>query len=167
MRSFELYGTVDGCFCCLDSINYLTKTSDVKRCFSLVYNYLIPDGVFVFDINTPYRFEKIYGNNDYILENNGSLCAWQNEYNEKTKLCQFYLSIFTENEDGTYTRNDEVQRERCYSRRQIENALKSCGFEIIGVYGDLNHTPASDKDEKWYFTVRCIKDESSPNFKAE
>lgn len=166
MTEFELYGTVDACVCSLDSINYLTKISDVKKCFSMVYNYLIPDGVFVFDINTPHRFKNVYGNNDYILEQEGALCAWQNEYNEKSKLCHFYLSVFTENEDGSYTRSDEIQRERCYSRRQIESALIDTGFEILGVYGDLSHTPATDTDEKWYFTVRCKKDENSPNFKA-
>ena len=164
MREFELYGTVDACVCSLDSINYLTKISDVKKCLSTVYNYLIPDGVFVFDINTPHRFKNIYGNNDYILEQDGALCAWQNEYNEKNGICHFYLSVFSENEDGTYTRQDEVQREKCYTRRQIEKALSDTGFEIIGVYGDLNHTPATENDEKWYFTVRCKKDENSPNY---
>ena len=166
MTDFELYGTVDACVCSLDSINYLTKISDVKKCFSLVYNYLVPDGIFVFDINTPHRFKNVYGNNAYILEEKGSLCAWQNEYSEKNKLCRFYLSIFTENEDGTYERNDEVQTEKCYTRRQIENALIDTGFEILGVYGDFNHTPAKDGNEKWYFTVRCKKDENSPNFKV-
>lgn len=166
MREFELYGTVDACVCSLDSINYLTKISDVKKCFSLVYNYLIPEGVFVFDINTPHRFKNVYGNNDYVLENDGSLCAWQNEYNEKTGKCNFYLTVFTENNDGTYDRSDEVQTEKCYSRRQIEKALIDTGFEILGVYGDLNHTPATENDEKWYFTVRCKKDETSPNFYA-
>lgn len=165
MRDFELYGTVDGCFCCLDSINYLTKISDVKKCFSLVYNYLVPDGIFIFDINTPYRFEKVYGNNDFILENEDSLCAWQNEYSEKSKICKFYLSIFTENEDGTYTRQDEVQRERSYSKKSIERALLECGFEIISVYGDLNGKEACKNDEKWYYVVRCKKSEGSPNFK--
>lgn len=166
MTDFELYGTVDACVCCLDSINYLTKISDVKRCFSLVYNYLVPDGIFVFDVNTPHRFEKIYGNNDYILENDGAFCAWQNSYNEKSKLCRFLLSIFTENDDGTYTRNDELQTEKCYSRAQLEKALTDTGFEILGVYGDLNRTPAGDTDEKWYFTVRCKKNEGSPNYSA-
>ena len=165
MTGFELYGTVDACVCSLDSINYLTKLKDVKKCFSLVYNYLIPDGVFVFDINTPHRFKNIYGNNAYILEDDGSLCAWQNDYDEKSKLCHFYLSIFTENEDGSYERSDEAQVEKCYSRKQIEKTLIDTGFEILGVYGDLNHTAACESDEKWYFTVRCKKDENSPNFK--
>ena len=165
MKEFELYGTVDACVCCLDSINYLTKLADVKKCFSLVYNYLIPDGVFVFDINTPHRFKNVYGNNAYVLEDENSLCAWQNEYNEKSRLCRFYLSVFTRDKDGRYERNDEIQTEKCYSRKQIEKALIDTGFEILGVYGDLNHSPATDTDEKWYFTVRCKKDENSPNFK--
>jgi hypothetical protein len=164
MRDFELYGTVDACVCSLDSINYLTKISDVKKCFSLIYNYLIPDGVFVFDINTPHRFKNVYGNNDIILEQDGTLCAWQNEYDEKRKLCRFYLSIFTECEDGRYERSDEVQTEKCYTRKQIEKALTDTGFEILGVYGDLCHTPATENDEKWYFTVKCKKDENSPNY---
>ena len=157
MTEFELYGTVDACACTLDSLNYLTKISDVKRCFSLVHNYLIPEGVFVFDINTPYRFERIYGKNDYVLEDEHALLAWQNDYNEKTKICKFYLSIFEENRDGTYTRLDEVQKEKCYTRRQIEQALLECGFEIISVHGDLDGKKADDRDEKWYFTARCKK----------
>ncbi len=157
MTEFELYGTVDACVCTLDSINYLTKISDVKKCFSLVHNYLIPDGVFVFDINTPYRFKEVYGNNDFILENDGSLCAWQNEYNDKTKICKFYLSIFEEQVNGSYVRFDEIQKEKCYSKKQICNALLECGFEILTIYGDTNKKDSEDTDEKWYFVARCKK----------
>lgn len=157
MRGFELYGTVDATVCTLDSINYLTKLSDVEKCFRLVHNYLIPEGVFVFDINTPYRFKEIYGTNDYILENDITLLAWQNDYNEKTRLCRFYLSIFEENKDGTYDRYDEVQTEKCYSKRQIISLLKRCGFELISVYGSLDKSNAKDTDEKWYFVARCKK----------
>ncbi len=157
MTELELYGTVDACSCCLDSINYLTALSDVERCFSLVHNYLIPNGIFIFDVNSEYRFNKVYGNNDYILENDGALCAWHNEYNEKSKICKFYLSIFKEDENGLYERYDEVQKEKCYSLKQITNALKKTGFEILGAYGDLNKKEIEECDEKWYFVARCIK----------
>ena len=157
MKEFELYGTVDACVCTLDSINYLTKLDDVKRCFSLVHNYLIPEGVFIFDINTPYRFENVYGDNSYILENDFSLCAWQNEYNKKSKICKFYLSIFQESQDGKYERYDEIQREKCYSMKQIKKLLLDCGFEILNVYGNMDKKSATDTDEKWYFVARCKK----------
>ena len=157
MRDFELYGTVDACVCTLDSVNYLTKGEDVKKCFSLVHNYLIPEGVFVFDINTPYRFCEIYAKNDFILENDEALLAWQNSYNEKTGICKFYLSIFKECDDGRYERYDETQTEKCYSRRKIEALLRETGFELIAVYGDLDKKQAENTDEKWYFVARCKK----------
>jgi len=158
MTELELYGTVDACVCCLDSINYLTRLSDVQKCFSLVHNYLIPNGIFIFDINTKYRFENIYANNDFILENEGSLCAWHNEYNEKTKICKFYLSVFTPNENGLYERSDELQREKCYSLKQITSALQKCGFELLGTYGDINKGELTEKSEKCYIVARCIKE---------
>ena len=157
MQSFELYGTVDACICCLDSLNYLTNLCDLKKCFSLLHNYLIPDGVFVFDMNTPYRFKSVYAQNAYILESDGALCAWQNDFNSKSGICRFYLSVFEENDDGTYSRYDEVQREKCYSMTQIVSALKSCGFEVLELHGSLDGAPPTDTDEKWYFTVRNIK----------
>ena len=158
MQNFELYGTVDACVCCLDSLNYLTKIDDLKKCLSLVHNYLIPDGVFVFDINTPYRFENVYAQNAYILECEDALLAWQNDYNKKSKLCRFYLSLFEENENGSYTRYDEVQTERCYSKKQILDALSDAGFEIISIHGDFDGSDATDTDEKWFITARNIKE---------
>ena len=158
MRSFELYGTVDACVSTLDSINYLTKLSDVEKCFKLVHNYLIPDGIFIFDMNTPHRFKNVYAQNDFVLENDTSLLAWQNDYNEKTKICRFYLSIFEENKDGTYDRYNEVQAERSYSKKQIESLLKKCGFELLATYGDTDKKEPSDTDEKWYFVARNIKE---------
>ena len=159
MQDFELYGTVDACVCTLDSINYLTKTEDLKRCLSLLHNYLIPNGVFVFDVNTPYKFKNVYGDNSYVLEDDGVLCAWQNEYNEKSKICKFYLSIFTENDDGTYSREDEVQRERCYEKKQLLKMLSDAGFEILSICGDYSGREATDTDERWYITARNIKED--------
>ena len=157
MTDFELYGTVDACVCTLDSLNYLTSLKDLERCLSLVKNYLIPDGVFVFDLNTPYRFENIYSDNSFVLEDEDTFLVWQNEYSKKSKLCNFYLTIFEKQENGAYERYDEIQRERCYSMKQIKSLLAKLGFEIIHVYGDFYKNPVTKESEKWYFTVRNKK----------
>ena len=68
MREFELYGTVGAVTCCLDSLNYLLEPSDLAKCFATVHNYLDPDGIFLFDMNTPYKFRNTYGDNAYALE---------------------------------------------------------------------------------------------------
>lgn len=154
MTAFELYGTVDACVCCLDAINHLTEATEVKKCFSLVHNYLAPGGVFMFDLNTPYKFENVYGANDYILEDEGVLLAWQNDYDSKSGLCGFYLSVFTEDENGKYAREDAVQTERCYGRGEICALLEESGFEIVAFTSGFNYDEAEENAERWYITAR-------------
>ncbi len=157
MRNFELYGTVDAAVCCLDSINYLTKPADVKKCFSLLHNYIAPNGLLIFDINTPYRFENEYGDRDYVMEEDGVLLCWRNYYDSDKKVCDFVLTIFVEEEDGSWTRLDEEQRERVYTMRSIKKLLLDTGFEIIDVMSDFSGTKIGEKDTKWYFVCRCNK----------
>lgn len=163
MRSFELYGTVGACVCCLDSINYLLTEDDVKKCFRTVHNYLDPDGIFMFDVNSTYKFENVYSDNAYILEDEldggGIYCGWQNLYSDKSKICDFYLTLFSENEDGTYTRSEEHQRERMYTCHELEAMLTECGFDILDVCSDYSGTQLSEVEnsERWYFVARAKK----------
>ncbi len=176
MREFELYGTVGAVVCCLDSVNYLTDDGDLTKCFACVHNYLDPDGLFLFDVNTPYKFENIYKDNSYIFEDivdtgNGQravFCGWQNYYDRETKLCDFMLSVFTENDDGSYRREEEYQTERCFSLDEICEALETCGFELCGVYGspeapemstlEINGEETTEDDcDRWFFAAKCKK----------
>ena len=157
MTDFELYGTVDAAVCCLDGINHLTDAGEARKCLSLVHNYLVPDGLFIFDLTAPYKFENVYGENDYVLESDGVLLAWRNSYNKKTKICDFFVSKFSENPDGTYTREDSGQRERCYTERSIKKLLSDTGFELLFISSEYNDSPASPDAERWYICARCKK----------
>ena len=162
MRDFELYGTVGAVISCLDSVNYLLSEEDLVKTFRGVHNYLDPDGLFLFDVNSPYKFAAIYGNNAYVLEDEtpegGAIyCGWQNEYDEKSGICDFWLSIFEEDEEGKYERSDEHQRERCYSADTLKHLLESCGFEWIGVFGDYQFSVPTDKTERLYIAARAKK----------
>lgn len=157
MRAFELYGTVGAAVSTLDCINYLTEEGDLDKCFSLVHNYLDPGGLFLFDVNTPYKFREIFGENSYILEDEDCFCAWQNDYDERTGLCRFDLSVFREGADGRYEREDEEQFERCYSREQLTAALTRAGFVDVTFYGDTDGSAPHEKTERWYVSAVCKK----------
>lgn len=169
MREFELYGTVGATVCCLDSINYLLFEDDVRKTFSLVHNYLDPDGLFMFDVNTPYKFENVYSDNAYILEDemadtypDGEVdrynvyCGWQNFYDKESGICDFYLSLFEE-KDGAYMRSDEHQQERCYSKETLTSLLRDCGFEVLGIFGGYGFEEPNETTERWYIAARAKK----------
>ena len=162
MRDYELYGTVDATVCCLDSLNYLCEDGDLLACLRCIHLYLAPGGLLVFDVNSPYKFEHIYGSSAYILEDenaegNAVLCAWQNEYDPESRLCRFYLSLFTEDADGRYVRADEEQVERCYTEEELREALDAAGFDLCGIYGDFDFSPATDTCERWHVVARTRK----------
>ena len=156
MTEFELYGTVDLAVSCLDCLNHLTKGAELDKCLSLVHNYLIPDGLFIFDVNGKAKFENIYADRSYVMETDGAMCIWQNNYNPKSHLCDFYITLFNE-EGGAYERYDEIQRERMYTIATLKKKLISAGFEFIGAYADYSFTPATDDDERIYIVARCKK----------
>ncbi len=181
LREFELYGTVGAVTCCLDSLNYLLGDGELQKCFSLVHNYLDPDGLFLFDMNTPHKFQTVYGSNAYLFEETlpgeefppdeddptaplpdplppaTVFCAWQNDYHSDTRICDFELSLFEEQPDGSYLRADEHQQERCYSMEEITAALEAAHLELLGVYADLNFSAPTPDTERWYFLARAVK----------
>ena len=157
MCEFELYGTVDVTVSCLDCINHLTDRKSLTKCFNLVHNYLIPNGLFIFDINGRHKFENIYADNTYAMEEDGSFCVWQNYYNKKSGICDFYITVFKEEADGKYTRHEDLQREKMYTVKAIKKALVECGFELLGAYSDFDFNPACDDDDRIYFVARCKK----------
>ena len=84
-------------------------------------------------------------------------CGWQNYYDPDTRLCDFDLTVFSEDEDGRYSREDESHTERCYTLDELTAALTACGFELLGVHGDFDAGEPDADCERWYIVARAIK----------
>ena len=154
MTDFELYGTVDACYSSLDSVNYLLEPKDLLTHFRLVKNYLNPDGLYIFDISTIYKFRHILGNETFTDETEHDFFVWQNQYEDR--ILTMELDIFHEGEDGRYDRISETHYERGYSIAEITNAAKRCGFLVEGVYDDLSFCPPHSKSMRVFFVLRSV-----------
>lgn len=157
MINFELYGTVDAAISCLDCVNHILNKKDLDTFFHWVHNYLNPDGVFIFDCNSKYKFENIYGNEAYILESDDTYCGWQNEYNPKSSVCTFYLTKFKEDKDGKYIRQDTIQKEKYYSMNTLDSLLKKNGFDVVGKFSDYNFSEIKADNDRWYYVAIARK----------
>ena len=157
MRELDLYGSIDSVVCATDSLNYLTKTEDLAKTLSLVHNYLIPDGIFIFDVNTGKKFKEVYGNESYVFDDGDVFCTWQNDFNPKSGICDFLLTFFCREKNGLWQRYEESQREKYYSTAVLKKLLTTEGFEILGVYSDFEGTPATEEDLRHYYVCKNIK----------
>ncbi len=157
LRSFELYGTVEAVVSCLDTVNHLTTYHDLRKMLALVHNYLTPGGLFLFDLNSRRKFEAIYADNTYTYESEDAFCIWQNEYNPRTSLADFYVTVFSRTEDGTYRRGDAYTRERMYPTERMLKELRCAGFTPLAV-GSAPYTDTTAVEcDRLYFVARAEK----------
>jgi len=138
MCAFELFGTVDAVICCYDSLNYILDREKIKKCFALVHNYLNPGGLFIFDVNSKYKFKSVYANHNFVLESEQVFCSWQNEYDRKNKTCDFYITLFARQPDGRYKRYEETQREKYHRAGFLKEALTETGFGELSMFYDFS-----------------------------
>ena len=157
MREFELYGSIDAVVCATDSLNYLTEDGDLAKCFALVHNYLIPDGIFIFDVNTKKKFTQVYGNESYVFDDGDVFCTWQNDFDAQSGICDFLLTFFVKGQKGLWQRYEESQVEKYHSGEELSGLLSAVGFEILGVYSDFAGTEATEEDLRHYYVCKNIK----------
>ncbi|MCD7906183.1 MAG: class I SAM-dependent methyltransferase, partial [Clostridium sp.] len=94
MREFELYGTVAAVVSICDSMNYILEYGDLVQVFKLVNNYLDPGGVFIFDLNTPYKYRELLADNTFAEEREESSFIWENFYDQDEGINEYDLTLF-------------------------------------------------------------------------
>lgn len=157
MCDFELYGTVDACYSSLDSINYILEENDLYKHFKLVHNYLNPDGIYIFDISTLYKFKNILSDNVFTDECDEAFFVWQNDYDEEEKLNTMYLDVFLKNENGAYDRITEEHTERGYLPSYVSKVVKKCGFEILGIFDEFSFEKYKNNSNRIFFVIQAKK----------
>ena len=156
MRSFELYGTVGAVISVCDSINYLLEDEDVVKTFRLVNNYLFPEGVFIFDFNTVYKYEIVIG--DATIAENRDNCSfiWENYYHEAEQINEYDLTVFVqENEaDDIYRRFRETHYQRGYCLEQMQDYLSKAGLVFMEAIDADTRREVTDVSERIYVVAR-------------
>ena len=156
MREFELYGTVNSIISLCDSLNYITEDEDMQQVFNLVNNYLHPGGIFVFDLNTEYKFKNIYGENTFSEVDDDAVYIWENYYDEEERINEYYLNFFVKNSGGTYDKTQEEHYERAYSLDEIKKFIKNSGMKFEAAYDAFTFEPVRDDSERIYVVAREV-----------
>ena len=165
MRQLDLYGTVDGAVCLLDSLSHILSTGDLAEIFRRLGLFIAPGGLLVFDVNTPHKHRVTLGDNAFVYEKEEFMCVWRNRYLPARCEVAMQLDFFLE-EDGCYRRYTDEVRERAYSMDTWKRLLAAAGFDLLAVYGERDFlAPAADAD-RWVFVAKnraigqkCVSEE--------
>lgn len=156
MCELDLYGTVDGCVCALDSLNYLTDLRRLRQAFKRMALFMNPGGLLIFDVKTPRMFQRLDGVSA-VWEEEGLFAAWQYGYDRRSMQAVHTVDLFERQKDNVYKRYGETHYQRAYTREKLEALLEDCGFQLRGVYQDLRMTRAGDEADRLYFAAQKKK----------
>lgn len=151
--SLDLFGTYEAAVSLLDCINHLTENGQVEKYFKRLRYFIEPDGLFVFDINSEYKFKNTYKSNTFYSVNDELSYIWQNKYDEKTKICTMDMTFFHK-EDDVYRRFDTVNKERAYSIEFLQEQLGKTEFTVEALYDDGSFNEPSSDSERIFFVCR-------------
>ena len=154
MREFELYGTVRAVICLCDSLNYLLEEDDLLTTFKLVNNYLDPNGLFIFDFNTVYKYETVIG--DSTIAENREDCSfiWENYYDPEEEINEYDLTIFVQEEGDTFHRFTETHLQRGYTVEQMRTLVEQAGLKILEIMDSDTGEAVTETSERVYIVAK-------------
>lgn len=159
MRSLELYGTVRAAVSICDSLNYLLEYSDLVQVLRLVNLYLDPGGIFIFDINTLYKYTEILGESTIAENREEGSFIWENSFDPESRLNEYMLTLFLPDglergEEPRYRRYQEIHIQRAFSLDEVRQAVLESGMELLACYDAFTREAPKSDSERIYFIAR-------------
>ncbi len=158
-EELDLFGTIRCAVSTLDTINHIDSLDKIEKAISLVSLFMDMNGIFIFDMNTPFKHENVLGNNTFIYDMDQVYCAWQNTLDKEKGKTNIDLDFFIKNEDDEcYERHSESFSEYIYQIDDIVSIVKKYGFTLIAMNDDYSDKPVSENTER--ITFVCKKTET-------
>ena len=154
MREFGLYGTVRAVISICDSMNYLLEEADLLTVFKLVNNYLDPKGLFIFDLNTRYKYEILLGETTISENREEGSFIWDNYFDEEEGINQYDLTLFIREEGDLYRKYEETHFQRVYELETVKRLLKEAGLMFVAAYDAFTKEPVREDSERIYIIAR-------------
>ncbi len=135
MAKINTYGSYAAVVSTFDSVNHLTTIKKLRSFLTRVINFVDPGGLLIFDFLTPEYFETKIDGKINVDDKETGTCIWQGTYSKNTEICTYSVTCYSQNEEGTYDRIDDIVREKAWSVKTIREELKSAGFRVKNVTG--------------------------------
>lgn len=150
MRELELCGSVRAAVSVCDSLNYLLKEQDLLETFRRVRQYLEPGGIFIFDMNTLYKYRELLGEATIAENREEGSFIWENYFDAESGINEYDLTLFVREKDGLYRKYEETHFQRAYELHTVKDLLEKAGFTFAAAYDACTREPVRTDSERMY-----------------
>ncbi|MGT2948902.1 class I SAM-dependent DNA methyltransferase [Streptococcus devriesei] len=151
MLDLSPIGNFDFVTCYSDSLCYLQDEVEVGDTFKEVYDHLNEGGIFIFDVHSTYQTDEVFPGYSYHENAEDFAMVWDTYEDEAPHSVVHELTFFIQNEDGHFTRYDEVHEERTYELLTYDILLEQAGFKKVSVYADFEDKEPTKTSKRWFF----------------
>lgn len=157
-RRLRGLGPFDGVISLCDTLSYVLSYWELCGVFRRVWHGLKPDGLFVFDLNTPYKLAHVLGNHVFARTDRELSYIWQSSFDPETRLCRYDIAFFHLQPNGFYRRFREVHLQYAHDPEKVVRALARTGFRLKGMWSDLTFDPPHPSSQRITFLAqKCLK----------
>ena len=145
MPKLDLYGTIRGAVSTFDTFNHIP---DLDTAIANAGFFMEKGGVFLFDMNTPYKHQQVLGENAFTFEEEDASCVWRNHYSAEDRRVEITVDI-DYRETGEHFH--EQFYEYTYDLAAIRAALERHGFVLESVCDGETFGPLTEESERYFF----------------
>lgn len=160
MRVLTLGASVDAIVSICDSMNYLIEEGDLQAVFARAMDALVPGGLLLFDLKTPYLYREVLGEQTFADNRNAMSLIWENYYDEATHINEYDITIYRQDEtlthDGVegYCRFDETHLQRAYEPSEVWEAVERSGLQILCMLDADTMGEMTEESERIYVMAK-------------
>ena len=153
LTQLDLYGTIVGAVSTFDTFNHIGPLEQLKQAIGRVGLFMEKGGIFVFDMNTPYKHREILANNTFTLEDEEAVCIWHNQLEEDAGRTRIDITIHYEGEDEPFK---ESFYEYIYPLEQVQKICEESGFSILQILDGEQFGPLCPTSQRAIFVGEKI-----------
>ncbi len=130
LEELDLYGTVRAAVSTFDTLNHIGGAERLEKALCRASLFIEPNGLFLFDMNTPYKHASVLADREFEIEADDAYCIWRNKYDAAAHCTHISIEISYPDLDE---RDTESFDEFFYSLDEIYAACEKAGLRVEAV----------------------------------
>ena len=137
-----------------DSMNYLCTSEDLREGFRLVNNYLDPGGIFLFDMNTVYKYEHLLADNIFAETREEGSFIWENHYDRETRENIYDMTFYLRETEALFRRSEETHIQHAYTLEEVRHEAEAAGLVFLEAMDAETEGPLIEESERMLILLR-------------
>lgn len=150
LQQLDLYGTIRAAVSSFDTLNHLPPDS-LYLALRQASLFMEPGGLLLFDVNTPYKHERILAGQSYSAQDEaGRLCNWEGSF-DAAQRC-IHLDLKGTEEERTLFQ--ERITEYAYTLPEWKKMLAEAGLKLQRHWDGESFAPARGNSQRWLIEAK-------------